>query len=126
MWPLLYLIILLQVFSAESAVPLIIDTDASFDVDDVVAICMAHALMDKGEADIKAIVHDAGYPRAIGAVSVLNTYYGREDIPLGAYKGEFGKDPSGNDWVRGAYIEDLVNNWPSPVKDSSQVPDAVT
>ena len=38
-----------QVFSAESAVPLIIDTDASFDVDDVVAICMAHALMDNGE-----------------------------------------------------------------------------
>ena len=29
--------------------PLIIDTDASFDVDDVVAICMAHALMDNGE-----------------------------------------------------------------------------
>ena len=38
-----------QVFSTESAVPLIIDTDASFDVDDVVAICMAHALMDNGE-----------------------------------------------------------------------------
>ena len=36
-------------FSAKSAVPLIIDTDASFDVDDVVAICMAHALMDNGE-----------------------------------------------------------------------------
>ena len=34
---------------SESAVPLIIDTDASFDVDDVVAICMAHALMDNGE-----------------------------------------------------------------------------
>ena len=29
--------------------PLIIDTDASFDVDDVVDICMAHALMDNGE-----------------------------------------------------------------------------
>ena len=41
-------------------VPLIIDTDASFDVDDVVAICMAHALMDNGEVVIKDIVHDAG------------------------------------------------------------------
>merc|ERR1712223_110340 len=110
---------------AQSPVPLIIDTDASFDVDDVVAICMAHALMDKGEADIKAIVHDAGYPRAIGAVSVLNTYYGRQDIPLGAYKGDFGKDPWGN-WVRGAYVDDLVDNWPSPVKDSGDVPDAVS
>ena len=45
-----------------AGVPLIIDTDASFDVDDVVAVCMAHALMDRGEVDIKAIVHDAGIP----------------------------------------------------------------
>ena len=111
---------------SQTPVPLIIDTDASFDVDDVVAICMAHALMDKGEVDIKAIVHDAGYPRAIGAVSVLNTYYGREDIPLGAYKGSFGKDTGGDNWVRGWYVDDLVDNWPSPVKDSSQVPDAVS
>ena len=35
--------------------PLIIDTDASFDVDDVVAICMAHALMDAGEVEIKVM-----------------------------------------------------------------------
>jgi len=106
-------------------VPLIIDTDASFDVDDVVAICLAHALMDRGEVDIKAIVHDAGIPEGIGAVSVLNSFYGRDDIPLGAYKGSFGREPNGGGWVRGAYVDDLVNNWYSPVKDSSQVPDAV-
>ena len=43
-------------------VPLIIDTDASFDVDDVLAICMAHALERRGEAHILAIMHDAGIP----------------------------------------------------------------
>ena len=69
-----------------AGVPLIIDTDASFDVDDVVAVCMAHALMDRGEVDIKAIVHDAGIPEGIGAMSVLNHYYGHDDILLGAYK----------------------------------------
>ena len=69
-----------------AGVPLIIDTDASVDVDDVVAICMAHALMDRGEVDIKAIVHDAGIPEGIGAMSVLNHFYGRDDILLGAYK----------------------------------------
>ena len=101
-------------------VPLIIDTDASFDVDDVVAICLAHALADRGEAEILAIVHDAGIPEGIGAVSVLNHYYGRDEILLGAYKGDFGKDFNGN-WVRGHYVDHLVNNWDSPVKDSSQV-----
>merc|ERR1719510_1258856 len=125
MWPLLHLLLLLQAFNAEGAVPLIIDTDASFDVDDVVAICMAHALMDNGEVDIKAIVHDAGIPEGIGAMSVLNHYYGRDDIVLGAYKGDFGKWPGGG-WVEGDYVMDLVRNYPSPVKDSSQVPDAVS
>ena len=101
-------------------VPLIIDTDASFDVDDVVAICLAHALADRGEANILAIVHDAGIPEGIGAVSVLNHFYGRDDIVLGAYKGEYGKDGNGN-WVRGHYVDHLVNNWDSPIRDSSQV-----
>ena len=53
------------------------------------------------------------YP-GIGAVSVLNHYYGRDDIVLGAYKGEFGKYCDGS-WVPGEYIYDLVNNFDSPV-----------
>ena len=75
-------------------VPLIIDTDMSVDVDDVVAVCAAHAMADRGEAEILGIVHDVGWPAAIGAVSVLNHWYGRDDIPIGAYKGLFGKDPT--------------------------------
>ena len=54
---------------------------------------------------------------------------------LGAYKGDFGKwvritsfmkfdalfiQPGGG-WVEGDYVMDLVRNYPSPVKDSSQV-----
>jgi len=117
---LLFLTLFSQCFGQ---VPLIIDTDASFDVDDVVAICLAHALADRGEAEILAIVHDAGIPEGIGAVSVLNHYYGRDEILLGAYKGDFGKDFNGN-WVRGHYVDHLVNNWDSPVKDSSQVLEA--
>ena len=85
---LLYFFVTAFVLNVASGagVPLIIDTDASVDVDDVVAICMAHALMDRGEVDIKAIVHDAGIPEGIGAMSVLNHFYGRDDILLGAYK----------------------------------------
>ena len=117
------LISLLVASLAQAQVPLIIDTDASFDVDDVVAICLAHKLADRGEANILAIVHDAGIPEGIGAVSVLNHYFGRDEILLGAYKGEYGKDFNGN-WVRGHYVDDLVNNWDSPVWNSDQVLEA--
>lgn len=44
-----------------AAVPrLIIDTDMSTDCDDVGATCIAHALMDRGEVDLIAVVHDTG------------------------------------------------------------------
>jgi hypothetical protein len=56
------------------AVPLIIDTDMSFDVDDVGAVCLAHALMDRGEAVLLAVIHDSGYPAGIGAASVLSEW----------------------------------------------------
>ncbi|KAL1504300.1 hypothetical protein AB1Y20_010707 [Prymnesium parvum] len=121
------------------ATPLIIDTDLSFDVDDVGAVCMAHALHDLGEASLLAILHDSGYPHGIGAVSVLSHYYGHDDIPLGAYKGEFGRvrDDYGaqgmldfepkvpGEWVTGDYAPTLVKGWPAPVTHRDQVADAV-
>ena len=68
-------------------VRLIIDTDMSTDCDDVGAVCIAHSLVSRGEAEILAIVHNTGLDAGVGAVAVLNTYFGRPNIPLGAYKG---------------------------------------
>ena len=56
-------------------------------------------------------------------MSVLNHYYGRDDIVLGAYKGEFGKYCDGSR-VPGEYVYDLVNNFDSPVWNSDQVDEA--
>lgn len=113
-----------------TAVPLIIDTDMSFDVDDVLAVCMAHALHDLNEANILAIVHNSGYPGGIGGASVLNHFYHHdEEIPLGAYKGPFGRDrestPPGRVWRTGPYVPSLLADFPSPVRSSTEVPDAV-
>ena len=85
-----------------------------FDVDDVGALCAAHGLVELGEAEILSVgkeiwririfnlyilssVHNVGYPRAIGAVSVINHFYGRDDIQLGAFKGDFGANFSGKE-----------------------------
>lgn len=56
---------------AQRAVKLIIDTDMSIDADDVGALCMAHALVDRGEAEILAVVHDTGYHLGAAAISVI-------------------------------------------------------
>lgn len=108
-----------------SPVPLIIDTDIGgggcMDVDDVAAICMAHALADNGEADILAIVQNTSPQHCAGVISVLNHYYGRDDVPIGAYKGN-DLDPNAHFLP---YVTELVTNFPSPIKNSSQVPNSV-
>lgn len=66
-----------------AGVPIIFDTDYGFDVDDVGALAVLHALADRGEANLLAAittVTDTYAPRAMDAV---NTFYGRPDLPLG-------------------------------------------
>lgn len=113
----------------------IIDTDISIDVDDVGSICLAHGLMDAGELNILAIVHNTGLSSGIGAVSVLNHFYGRNDIPLGAYRGTIGRpsnategppdSPSWTNHGRGIYVDELVRSFESPVQNMWQVPTAL-
>mmetsp|Transcript_17388 Transcript_17388/g.45403 ORF Transcript_17388/g.45403 Transcript_17388/m.45403 type:complete len:342 (-) Transcript_17388:170-1195(-) len=98
---------------------LIIDTDMSGDCDDVGATCIAHALTDRGEVNLLAVVHNTGLDTGVGAVSAINAYYGRRDLPVGAYKGSF--DAS----LRGPYVDDLVARFPGPITHASQAPDAV-
>jgi inosine-uridine nucleoside N-ribohydrolase len=105
-------------------VPLIVDTDIGgggcMDVDDVVALCMVNALADNNEADLLAIVQNTSPKQCAGVISVLNHYYGRDSVPIGAFKGSGLTNAPILD-----YVTELVDNWPSPIKNTSQVPDSV-
>ena len=115
----------------EGVQDLIIDTDMSIDVDDVGMLCAAHALADLGEARILAVVHDSAAVHGIGAVSVINRYYGRDGILLGAYKGTIGApgarsaNPAIFNEGRGWYVRTLVDSFPSAVTNISEVPSAL-
>ncbi len=78
------------------------------------ALCIANALADLGEVDLVAAVHNTGLPTGVGAISVIQTYYGR-NISIGAYKGPFAATEAG------VYVDDLVANFPSPIKNYTQV-----
>eukprot|EP00966_Prymnesium_polylepis_P187422 4345372-Prymnesium_polylepis.1 len=58
-------------------VNLLIDTDMSIDVDDVGALCVAHALADRGEAHILAVLQNTGFESGGAAVSIVNKFYVR-------------------------------------------------
>lgn len=110
------------------AVPgLIIDTDIGgggcMDVDDVGALCIAHALADAGEVDLLGIVVNTSPARCAGVVSVINRYYGRDLLPIGAYKGD-DLSPTAPFLP---YVTELTSgrwNFSRGVRNASQVPSA--
>ena len=71
-----------------SPVKVIFDTDMIGDYDDVGAMAVLHKLADAGECEILATVSSSHSNASIGTVELLNTYYGRPDIPVGAVKGD--------------------------------------
>ena len=105
------------------AVPLIIDTDMSTDVDDVGALCVAHALADGGEATLLAVMHNADVSLGVGAIASINRYYGRDNLPVGAYAGEIGTGATVLA-PNGPYIEDLVRRFPGGIANASEAPSA--
>ena len=73
---------------AKNHTSIILDTDLSSDVDDVGAVAVLHALADKGEAKILAMMVSSGDPWSVPCLDALNTWFGRPDIPLGMVKGK--------------------------------------
>ena len=83
--------------AAYAGVPKVIfDTDMISDFDDVGALACLHALADAGECEILATVSSTRGNASVAAVEVINGYYGRGDLPVGAPKGRgvVGIDPS--------------------------------
>lgn len=68
-------------------VRIILDTDFHTDCDDAGALAVLHALADKRECEILAMMCSTKDPFAAPAMDVVNTYYGRPNIPIGIMKG---------------------------------------
>src|SRR5450631_1843026 len=69
------------------AVPVIFDTDMGNDVDDALALAMLHALESRGECRLLGVTITKDNPWAAVYVDLVNTFYGRGQIPVGMVKG---------------------------------------
>ena len=102
----------------ESPVPVIYDTDLGSDCDDAAALGVLHALADRGEAEILAVMSVTGRKHAPGAIDAINTYYGRPDVPIGA--------PVAGVWASwDRYAKHLAEGFTHDVKGKEDVPPAV-
>ena len=98
------------------AVPIIFDTDIGTDVDDAGALAILHVLADRGEAEVLATMSANQNRWCAPAIDVINTYYGRGDIPIGSSK----TGPNPEEWYH-----DSVGGYPHDLTSSDEAPDAV-
>ncbi len=103
-------------------VPVILDTDIGPDYDDVGAMAVLHALADAGEARPLAVMSSNKNELVAPTISVLNTYFGRPELPVGAPKST---DACNYKAVQ-EWPELLVKKYPHRIRSTSEAPDAVT
>ena len=62
----------------------ILDTDMGSDCDDAGAMAVLHTLANKGEVELLGVMFSSAKNRfGVGVCDAINTYYGRDDLPLG-------------------------------------------
>lgn len=61
------------------------DTDMGSDCDDAGALALLHELATLGECEILSVTHCHKGKGCGGCLAAINTYYGRPDIPTGAF-----------------------------------------
>jgi inosine-uridine nucleoside N-ribohydrolase len=83
---------------AGAPVPVIFDTDMGNDIDDAVALAILHALESRGEAKLIAVTLTKDNPKAAPYIDLVNTFYGRQGIPIGVVKK--GKTPEDSAMIR--------------------------
>ena len=83
---------------AAEPVRVVFDTDMGNDVDDALALAVLHALQSRGEARLLAVTITKDNRHAATFIDLVNTFYGRGSIPVGAVRN--GKTPEDSAMIR--------------------------
>lgn len=102
-------------------VKIIFDSDLGPDYDDVGALAFLHAMADSGKAEILATLSSNKHVLVAPSIEVINTYFGRPRLPLGAPKTAGVNITTPYNWP-----DTLVARYPHTVRSTNDVPDAVT
>lgn len=101
-------------------VKIIFDTDLGPDYDDVGALAFLHAMADSGRAEILATISSNKHELAVPCINVINTFFGRPDLPTGAPKSPGVSMTASQHWP-----DSLVAKYPHSISSTNDAPDAV-
>jgi inosine-uridine nucleoside N-ribohydrolase len=99
----------------------IFDTDLGPDYDDVGALAFLHAMADSGKTEILATLASNKHELVAPSINVINTYFGRKDLSIGAPKSPGVSLTASQHWP-----DSIVSRYPHRIGSTSEVPDAVT
>lgn len=113
--------------SVSKPVKVIFDTDLGNDIDDTMALAMLHALQSRGEIEMLAITSTKDNAYVAPMISLVNTFYGRPEIPIGIADNKVTTD-------EGKYNRKVVEMtdankllcFPKNVDPTTALPDGVT
>ncbi|MEI6049181.1 MAG: nucleoside hydrolase [Bacteroidota bacterium] len=103
-----------------SQVKVIFDTDLGPDYDDVGALAFLHAMADSGKVEILATITCNKHELVAPSIDVINTYFGRPELPVGAPKTAGVNLGSSQHWA-----DSIVANYPHSIKSTNDAADAV-
>ena len=106
---------------AGEPVKIIFDSDLGPDYDDVGALAFLHAMADSGKAEILATLSSNKHELVVPSIEIINTYFNRPDLPLGAPKGDGASMGSSQHWA-----DSIVAKYPHITRSTSDAPDAVS
>jgi hypothetical protein len=105
-------------------VKVIFDTDIGNDVDDALALSVLHALQTRGDCELLAVTITKPDDLAGPFVDVLNTFYGRPEIPIGCIRPSPTEEPG--KFLRLAEMKDGDRlRYPHRLKRGSDAPQPV-
>ena len=124
--PLLSLTLGLAVTTQADPLRVIFDTDVGNDIDDALALAMLHALQSRGECRLLAVTLTKDSAYAVQFVDLVNTFYGRDEIPIGRV--QQGKTPEPGNYLKviaEARDEHGALLYPRRLAPDAVVPDAL-
>ena len=110
---------------ARQPVRMIFDTDMGNDVDDAMALAVIHALQGRGECELLAVTLTKDNPYAAAMVDLLDTFYGRGDIPIGTVRK--GATPADGKYIKkvATAADGPRQRYPHDLTDGQKAPEAV-
>jgi inosine-uridine nucleoside N-ribohydrolase len=101
-------------------VKIIFDTDLGPDYDDVGALAFLHAMADSGKVEILATISSNKHELVAPSIEVINTYFGRPGLFIGAPKTEGVNLGSSQHWA-----DSISAKYPHIIKSTNEAADAV-